>query len=212
MSTKAKPPDITAELAETLRKANLSNLVKKVKAGKTLTAAEMKQIAEASKSDESPQLVTVKRLSELFGVATKTIGQWRRDGREGVPEKVGAKEDLSAWRAWFSSNPSAGHSDGKPRKDRESLLCEKLEIEIKLKLIELETEEGSLVRAATVQEDVNRAVSSARGELLKLSADLPPRLDGLSPPRMQVVIREAIIDVLTRLSDETSSLYQCPDQ
>jgi hypothetical protein len=74
-------------------------------------------------------------------------------------------------------------------------------------IVAVQQETRELVPAGEVRQSMTRAVAAARGELLKLSADLPPRLDGLSAARMQPVIREAVIEVLTRLADETSQLY-----
>ena len=74
-------------------------------------------------------------------------------------------------------------------------------------IVAVQQETRELVPAGEVRQSMTRAVAAARGELLKLSADLPPRLDGLSAAKMQPVIREAVIEVLTRLADETSQLY-----
>jgi hypothetical protein len=92
-----------------------------VKSGKTLTAAERKTLEQAAGSEDElpPELVTTTRLAELFQVNRKTIAQWRLEKRPGIPAKVGNKEPLAEWRAYFAANPSAGHYDGKPRKDRE---------------------------------------------------------------------------------------------
>ena len=75
-------------------------------------------------------------------------------------------------------------------------------------IVAVQQETRELVPAGEVREEITRAVSAARGELLKLSADLPPKLEGLQAAKMQPVIRAAIIETLTRLSDETGELYQ----
>ena len=69
-------------------------------------------------------------------------------------------------------------------------------------------EARELVSAAEVRESIARVVSAARGEILKLSNDLPPRLEGLTAGPMQAIIRDAIHEILTRLSDDSSALYQ----
>lgn len=88
--------NLSPEQLGKLKSANLSNLVKKLRAGKTLTAAEMKLIDEAESQSSGRKLVTVGELADILGVNRKTIGQWRRDKRPGVPSKVSGKEDATA--------------------------------------------------------------------------------------------------------------------
>jgi hypothetical protein len=77
-------------------------------------------------------------------------------------------------------------------------------------IVAVQQETRELVPSGEVRESITRAVSVSRGELLKLSSDLPPKLEGLPPAKMQVIIRAAVIDVLARLSDETRDLYAQP--
>lgn len=75
-------------------------------------------------------------------------------------------------------------------------------------IVAVQVEIGEYIPKGQARESTTRIVSAARGELLKLVADLPPRLAGLSEAPAQKILREEIINVLTRLSDETSKLYQ----
>jgi predicted DNA-binding transcriptional regulator AlpA len=201
-----KAQTITPEIAEKLRAAQISNIVKKVRDGKTLTAAEGRMLEVAASPDDERDLVTLTRISDLFQVSRKTIYEWRKQGRD-IPSPIKKKEDLAAWRGWFAANPSAGHYDGKPRRDRETLLCEKLEVDIKIGKTRLDEMIGELVPVGEVRQSITRVVSAARAQLLKLSSDVPPRLAGLNEAEMQTIIREEITEILTRLSDETSDLY-----
>lgn len=65
-----------------------------------------------------------------------------------------------------------------------------------------------LVPSGEVRADVTRVVSAARAELLKLSADLPPKLEGLPAGKMQRIIRDDLTEILERLSDESGKLYK----
>ena len=75
-------------------------------------------------------------------------------------------------------------------------------------IVAVQVEIGEYIPKGQARESTTRIVSAARGELLKLVADLPPRLAGLSEAPAQKILREEIINVLTRLSDETSKLYR----
>ena len=73
--------------------------------------------------------------------------------------------------------------------------------------VQVRQETKELVGVGEVRQSMTKVVSAARGELLKMSADLPPRVEGLSAPQIQRVIRDSVIEILARLADETSALY-----
>lgn len=107
---------------------------------------------------------------------------------------------------WRKSNSPASCSDSAERLRLERIaLVKEQRISREIENAKLRRE---LVSAGEVQQDIARVCSAARDQFLKLSNDLPPRLLGLSEAKMSVIIRAAVIDVLTRLSDETSELYQ----
>jgi phage terminase Nu1 subunit (DNA packaging protein) len=210
----SKPePIITGEQLETIRKKDIANLIRKVKDGRTLTAAE-RRIIESAAGQEEPakELVSTARVAELFNVSRKTIYAWRNAGLDGVPKKVGGKEDLAEWRAWFAANPSAGHYDGKPRRDRESLLCSKLEIEIQIADLKLKKVSRELMPVAEARESATRIYSAVKAELLKMTSELPPSLSGLGEVEIQKKLRAAVITILTDLSSETNTAFEAKDE
>jgi hypothetical protein len=73
--------------------------------------------------------------------------------------------------------------------------------------VKIREEMGDLIPVGQVREAATRVCSAARSELLKLAADSAPKLEGLPAAKIQAILRSDISDILTRLSDETSSLY-----
>ncbi len=197
---------IDSATVDKINQANLANILKKVKAGKVLTAAERKLIEGST--EQSSELVTQKKIIEIFNITRKSIAQWRREGREGVPAKEHGMENLTKWREFFASNPDAGFFDGKPRQDRESLLCEKLTIEIECKKLELKKLEESTIDMVDVQNAFYKLGSVIRAGLLRMQADLPPALEGQSPSRMAKIIGEAAETLLNELSEREAELWQ----
>lgn len=65
---------------------------------------------------------------------------------------------------------------------------------------------GSYVSLGVIEEAVTRICSSVKGSIMRLEADLPPMLEGLSPARMQQIIRQKIDETLTLLSDEVARI------
>ena len=194
-------PMLTGDQLDQIKKKDIANLIGKVRQGKSLTAAERKILESAAGTDHvERELVSMTRLAELFQVSRKTIYQWRNEGRQGVPEKVGAKEDVAAWRSWFAANPSAGHYDGKPRRDRETLLCEKLEVEIDIKKIELEVESGKFVSQESQRADGQKLGLVLQGMLLKMAGDLTPVLAGRPAGEVKKAIDKYAREKLVELS------------
>ena len=74
-------------------------------------------------------------------------------------------------------------------------------------IVAVQTDTRELVPVGEVRQSMTRACSAARGEFMKLTSDLPPRLEGLPASSMSKIIKTEIIAILTRLSDETSALY-----
>jgi transcriptional regulator with XRE-family HTH domain len=206
---------LSPEQLSKLKSANLSNLVKKLRAGKTLTAAEMKLIEEAESQSSGRKLVTVGELAEMLGVTRKTIGQWRRDKRPGVPDKVSGKEDANAWVAWLSENPGAGFFDGKPRADRESLLCQKLEVDIAIKQAQLDEINGKLIPRADVKDHFVRVASSIQAFLRKYEKEIPALCLGLplnqSAPKVKERTREMQAEARERM-ERTRAMMAKPPQ
>lgn len=64
-----------------------------------------------------------------------------------------------------------------------------------------------LVPIGEVKDSIFKIVSAARGELLKLTSDLPPQLSGATAPAIQKKLRAEIIAILTRLSDDCDAAY-----
>jgi hypothetical protein len=74
-------------------------------------------------------------------------------------------------------------------------------------IVAVQTDTRELVPVGEVRQSMTRVCSAARGELMKLTSDLPPRLEGMGAAAIQKVIKEEVIAILTRLSDETNALY-----
>lgn len=201
------PTRLTTDQLDKIKQADVANLIRKVKAGKTLSASERKMLEQAAGVDDAPtpELVTTSRLAEMFQVNRKTIAQWRVEKRPGIPDKVKNKEPIAEWRAWFAANPSAGHCDGKPRKDRETLLAEKVEVEIELLRIKRDAATGKSVSRSEVEEHFVRAAMGIQSFLRRYEREIPALCLGLtlsqSMPLVKAKTRE-LQDMLASMESE----------
>jgi plasmid maintenance system antidote protein VapI len=136
----------------------------------------------------------VKALADALEITPRRVSQLLKEGLPLDPE---------AAIAWRKRN-QGGRSVEALREERIKLVKaqrQKLEEEAAAR-------RGDLIPAGEVLESCHRAYSAARDELLKFVHDLPPRLEGLSAPRIQRILHAEVMGVLRRLSDETNERYQ----
>lgn len=69
---------------------------------------------------------------------------------------------------------------------------------------------SELIERAKVYESTVQVISQSRGELMRLTADLPPRLAGQPAAAIAKIMRVEIIALLTRLSGSFADAGQLP--
>lgn len=74
--------------------------------------------------------------------------------------------------------------------------------------VRYQAEIGKYIPAVKVREDLIRIGSALKAGLMRMEAELPPLLDGMTPAKMQKTIRQHLDEILTRFSDATNELYQ----
>jgi phage terminase Nu1 subunit (DNA packaging protein) len=196
-----KAPSLSTDQVEKIRSANIGNIIKKVKAGKSLTAAEFKILNEAGTEKDEPELVTTSQLADLFGINRKTIAEWRKIKRRGIPAKVGTQEDVAAWQKFFDSNPSAGHFDGKPRADRETLLCDKLIIETKTQQLKYDRMAEILISRGEVAELLTKIGTALSAMIARAIVDIPGVIEGLPRNKSAPILKAKMRELQAKLAD-----------
>lgn len=98
---------LTSDQAATLLRANLANLAKKVKDGKTLSAAEL-NLLNTALAGETPNAKEYAdnqvELADILGVTRKSIQRWLK--KEGNPGALpNGQYRVSAWRAFQAQQP-----------------------------------------------------------------------------------------------------------
>ena len=78
-------------------------------------------------------------------------------------------------------------------------------------IVAVQQETRELVPSGEVRESMTAVYSVVRAEMLKLTSDLPPQIAGLGEAKIQSILRTAIVDILTRLSDSQSKLFTNED-
>lgn len=164
------------------------------------------------------------RLSEVLGinVTPKMVRYWQEknyplDDPEALRAKLANQEHnpLKAAAADGEEPPEGEHADIEDlirqlqsAADYDVARKLKTQIDGLKSAYQLREAAGSYVSLGVIEEAVTRICSSVKGSIMRLEADLPPMLEGLTPARMQLIIRQKIDETLTLLSDEVARIGQ----
>lgn len=99
------PDGISADQAEVLRRANYRNLVRKVHAGRSLSAGEvnlLRGIQAGGRPEARTFASTQAELAELLGVSRRTV-QWAMKVSGSPLARADGRHDVAAWRALFQA-------------------------------------------------------------------------------------------------------------
>jgi phage terminase Nu1 subunit (DNA packaging protein) len=191
---------ITAELAERLLRANMANIVRKVSAGKTLTAAERKLLTDTQ--DDAPAKKTYAKnyaeLAEILGITRRHLQNWRV--LPGAPEPAAnGSHDIARWQEFQiriggkgAPEPAEESVDGL---ESEPLLKRrKLTLFCQEKEMQLAHARGQLIDSGLVRETWARKCAEANSLLRKrLENELPSELEGLEAAEIYTILT-AVVD------------------
>jgi phage terminase Nu1 subunit (DNA packaging protein) len=140
---------------------------------------------------------TLQPLAAALGITTRRVTSLLKAGMpDSVPEAL----------QWRAARETSDSSTGALRRERILL--------VRAQRQRLETESavraGELISCAEVRQSVYRVCRACRDEFLKLPHDLPPRLEGLPASQIAKVLRAEIVEILTRLSDESANSFGNP--
>ena len=140
-------------------------------------------------------LPTNSELAEALGVSVRRIGQLKAENMpcDSIPAAV-------AWR----QNKQAGDNTA------EALRAERIRLvraQAERHEVENEVRRGQLLEIGSVRQDVVTVCSRARDRFLKMSNDLPPRLEGLSADRIAQIIHTEVVETLETLCRDFARLY-----
>jgi hypothetical protein len=181
---------------EVYAKANLANIVKKLKAGKTLTASERKALDEyESKQAGTEWVKDTAALARELGLSRQAI----YDARSRFPTEAPAKgpdcrkENLEAWRAFCAAKLIGKDTATKTLAD---LKADLMREQIKLARNKNRREEGDSIDREVVEEML--ALLGQKLDLLlrlKLEVELGPRVAGKTAAEANLEGRELLDEI-----------------
>jgi predicted DNA-binding protein YlxM (UPF0122 family) len=171
--------------AELLAKANVANITKKLKAGKTLTASERKALAEFDADKTGGAWVGgMKQLAEELGLSRQAIYDARKRFPDEAPKSDGRRENVEAWRQ-FCAEKLIGRDVA--TKTLAELKAELMREQIELARTKNRRESGEVIDREVVEEMLG--ILAQKLDLLlrlKLEVELGPRVAGKSAAEANV--------------------------
>ncbi len=205
------PITLTAEQAETLLRADLRNLVRKIHRGRLLTAGErnlLQSTLNGGRASTENFVSNQVELAEILGVDRKTIQRHRKiEGNPGV--RPDGRWDVNAWRLWMAERRGIDEGEGMSQtqlKARQLLLQnERLAFQIDI-----------LKRQHIPVEDVEKMGGDLMAAIRKVVSQIhlvAPSVVGLSVPEAEVRLKESedeILEQLRTLPDRLAEWHDAP--
>ena len=198
---------ITQEAAEKILEADFTNIVRKVRDGKTLTSTERARVQAraAGSSATLTEAKTVVELASALGVTRRTLSNWRK--MKGAPEpNPNGSHNVSAWRDFVQANDLKGSVDG-GGSQTEALKARKLLAEVEERELKVAVKKGEYILLEDVRKGWHTLVGKAIALLrAKFENELPPILSGLDAQGIRQENCKAIDEVCRLLHTSNSGL------
>jgi hypothetical protein len=177
----------------------------------------------------APPIPRRKRAADI-GVSIQCLSNWERCGvdvfdDEQIRAKISRLRNIPPtlkpeWHPKVLAAVAPANTDDPTTIDIEAIISQlagvtdkhqaqtvKIQIDGLLNAYKLREAAGKYVSRAKVEEDLIRIGAAVKGSLLRMEADLPPMLEGMTPAKMQKTIRQKVDEVLSTLSDASSSIW-----
>jgi len=185
LNSTSKPEENTQSPAELLAKANVANITKKLKAGKTLTASERKALSEFEADKTGGAWVGgIKQLADELGLSRQALYDARKRFPDEAPKPDGRRENVEAWRA-FCAEKLIGRDVA--TKTLAELKADLMREQIALARTKNRRESGEVIDREIVEEMLGLLGQKLDLLLrLKLEVELGPRVAGKSAAEANV--------------------------
>lgn len=187
--------EFTEEIFDTLEVAELNNLVKKLRDGKTFTSAEASryEVLKQKFQDREKQFEFVGSLSDLgarLGTTKRQILRWMK--LDGAPQKTERGYSVVDWLK-FVRERGLVTKVGNSAYDMLALRARKLLTEIETQTLKLEITKGRFVPREDVEEEwLKRAGEMKNKFYLRFTMELPPVLVGKSAIEVQQILQNEL--------------------
>lgn len=186
-------------LIEMAKKRRHLHLVEKLARGKASTPAlkkaEIRELEEFEKGPGKPGIVdTQEKVARAFGVTTRSVEHWVRDGMPVTPK---GEYDLIEIRNWREFRKQRGSSKNKSKNMLDHWEAEYREWKAKKMRVEYMEMMGKLIPREAVEKDLIRISLSLKRAFLSLPRTVASQLEGLDPREIDVILTKRIRDIIS---------------
>lgn len=182
---------LSEEDAEKVRKANLTNILKKAKAGKTLTPSELRIVdghSAARVYESLDQCAAATGMSKHELKTAKKLGGVAAGFR-------GSRVDFTKLQAWLKSHEGELESD-----DKNALECRRLRIQCERAEHALSVDRGEFIPKAEVDTWLTGTMERFKMTMMqRFVVELPPKLQGRPVPEMADAMEKAVGECIGEL-------------
>lgn len=164
-------------------------LLEKLKNDKPLTRAELNELEKYEVNLPEGVVATQEEVARVFGVSTRTVQYWGRDGMPVRPDGTYNLLEIENWREI--------KKNGSPKKGEKDVWQSKLsEVRYKKELLAYRKELGELVSSEDVERGMVTRIMIVKRSLLVLPTKLAPILSMKEPREVEAILYDALGEIV----------------
>jgi len=189
------------KIVEMAKKRRHIHLLEKMQRGKSETPAlsksEINELVQLESDPNSPGVVdSQEKVAKIFGVATRTVERWAKDGMPVTPEGLYDLIEIRAWRTVKNNR-----KDGKKGNRKDDADARYREAKASLAEIALREKLGELIAKDIIEKELIQISSGIKRALLGLPKQVAPQLEGLSARQIDALLTTRIKETIQAISD-----------
>lgn len=198
--------DQKPKLVEMAKKRRHLHLVEKLARGKsatpTLSKAEIRELEKYEGDPDSPGIVdSQEKVAKIFGVATRTVERWVREGMPITSDKKYDLLDIRAWREFKKHRKVKPDKKNSLQDRKDAADAEYREYKAKLAEITLKKIMGELIPKETIEKELIQISVGIKRALLALPQQVASQLVGLEARQIDLLLTSRIKEAIQAIAD-----------
>ena len=166
-------------------------LLSKLQQGKALNKAEIEELTVYEGEGLNEKVVSsIKQVAKTFGVSTRTVDYWIRDG---MPKTADGSYDIAAIHHWRIERLSKnkGHQS-----EADYFDIQYRKVKYELAKLDLQERTGELISLKKVQEDLGNEILIIKQKFLALPQQVACLLKGLEEVEIQKILYSKLAEII----------------
>lgn len=192
------PMETKPNIIEMAKKKRHIHLLEKLQKNKTLTSAELKELAKFEGGQIAPGIVeNHPQIAKAFKVTVRTVRNWAAEGMPVMPDGKYDITDIQAWRLTRSDKKGA-----KKKEEGEDHDVAYRKFKALLAEIDYKKQLGELLPKEEVEAGRVERILAVKTAFLALPQEVAPQLVGLEPRQIQTVLDQRIKEIMETFAQD----------